>query len=207
MNLTEVFARHSDGNPDTAALVTPVPRPSIKDQLATLDKLGLHAQDGVTAADIADDPQAAKALKQHPYVAAMHCLARDDDGGLTHHSQVTVVDLEHVVGPDSWADLVRSLAAAARSTSELGEVRVRQDPDRNRWVVRFQLGRVTRELHPRLDHDLADPEVLPWLFDAVCLPGWASAHVVHGQHVTVAYVDRWHVEELQRVLNMWKFAA
>ncbi|WP_151526693.1 hypothetical protein [Serinicoccus kebangsaanensis] len=207
MNLSEVFARHSDGSPDATALVTPASRPSARDQLATLERLGLSAQDGVTAADIAQDREAAQALRQHPYVAAMHCLARAPDGSLTHHPQVTIVDLEHVVGPDSYPDLVRSLAATAGSTSELSEVRGSQDPARNRWVVRFRLGRVTRELHPRLDHDLADPEVLPWIFDAVCLPGQASAHVRHGQHVTVAYVPRWHVDELQRVLNRWASTA
>ena len=116
-------------------------------------------------------------------------------------------DLNHVVGPDAYPDLVRKLAAAAGTSSELGEVHGGVDQARRRWVVRFRVGRVTRELHPHLDHDHADLQVLPWLFDAVCVPGQASAHVRHGQRITVAYVPRWHVDELQRVLNRWAFAA
>ncbi|OLT16747.1 hypothetical protein BJF80_05355 [Serinicoccus sp. CUA-874] len=207
MNITEVFARRSDGSPDRTALVTPARRPTPRDQLTTLERLGLEAQDGVTAEELRADREIAQALHDHPFVAAMHCLARDPEGNLTHHPRVTTVDLEHVVGPDSYPDLVRKLAAAAGSTPQLSEVRGSQDRERNRWVVRFRVGRVTRELHPRLDHDRADLEVLPWLVDAVCLPGQASAHVRHGQRITVAYVPRWHVDELQRVLDRWAFTA
>ncbi|WP_299520370.1 hypothetical protein [uncultured Serinicoccus sp.] len=207
MRLSEVFARHSAADDDAPMLVTPAIRPSAREQLATLERLGLSPQDGVTEADLLADREVAQAVRQHPYVAVMHCLARDADGGLTHHPHVTTVDLEHVVGPDSYPDLVRKLAAAAGSTSELGEVRGGVDRERNRWVVRFRLGRITREIHPRLDHDNADLDVLPWIFDAVCLPGQASAFVRHGQKITVAYVPRWHVDELQRVLDRWAFAA
>ena len=207
MRLSEVFARHSDAGDDAPMLVTPAIRPSAREQLATLERLGLSPQDGVTEADLLADAEVAQAVRQHPYVAVMHCLARDTDGELTHHPHVTTVDLEHVVGPDSYPDLVRKLATAAGSTGELGEVRGGVDRERNRWVVRFRLGRITREIHPRLDHDCADLDVLPWIFDAVCLPGQASAYVRHGQRITVAYVPRWHVDELQRVLDRWAFAA
>ena len=207
MALNDVFARHSDGRPDSPALVTPAIRPSAREQLATLDRLGLSAQDGVTETDLVGDKEVAQAVRRHPYVAALHCLARDGDGQLTHHPHVTMVDLEHVVGPDSYPDLVRKLAAAAGSTADLGEVHGGVDHERSRWIVRFRLGRITRELHPRLDHDNADLEVLPWIFDAVCMPGQASAYVRHGQRITVAYVPRWHVDELQRVLDRWAFAA
>ncbi|WP_298887364.1 hypothetical protein [uncultured Serinicoccus sp.] len=207
MRLSEVFARHSDASSDAPMLVTPAIRPSAREQLATLERLGLSPQEGVTEADLLADREVAQAVRQHPYVAVMHCLARDADGELTHHPHVTTVDLEHVVGPDSYPDLVRKLAAAAGSTSELGEVRGGVDRERDRWVVRFRLGRITREIHPRLDHDYADMDVLPWIFDAVCLPGQASAFVRHGQRITVAYVPRWHVDELQRVLDRWAFAA
>lgn len=207
MGLTEVFQRRSDGSPDGTTLSTPTLRPSVAEQFSTLARLGLEPQDGVDVEQVARDRDAVRILKQHPYVAAMHCMARDVDGGYTHHPRVTTVDLDHVVGPDSYPDLVRKLAATAGSTEALGEVHGGVDEERRRWVVRFRVGRVTRELYPHLDHDHADLDVLPWLFDAVCLPGMCSAHVRHGQRITVAYVPRWHVDELQRVLDRWAFAA
>lgn len=207
MGLTEVFHRRSDGNPDGPALSTPTVRPSVAEQFATLKRLGLEPESGVTPEEVARDRDASRILKQHPYVAALHCMARDEDADYTHHPRVTTIDLDHVIGPDSYPDLVRKLASAAGTTRDLGEVHGGVDEERRRWIVRFRIGRVTRELHPRLDHDHADLDVLPWLFDAVCVPGQASAHVRHGQRMTVAFVARWHVDELQRVLDRWAFAA
>lgn len=207
MTLSEVFQRHSDGNPETTPFSSPTVRPSVAEQYATLARLGLEPQDGVDVAEVSRDPKAGRILKAHPYVAAMHCMARGADGDYTHHPRVTSVDLEHVVGPSSYPDLVHKLAAAAGTTDLLSEVHGGVDEKRDRWVVRFKVGRVTRELHPRRDHDLADLDLLPWLFDAVCAGGVQPAHVRHGQRITVAYVPRWHVDELQRVLGRWAFAA
>ncbi|AXH96577.1 hypothetical protein [Ornithinimicrobium avium] len=177
------------------------------EQFATLTRLGLEPQAGVTAADVAKDRDAALLLKRHPYVAAMHCLARDADGDLTSHPRVTTVDLEHIVGPDSYPDLLRKLSTAAGTRYLLQDVSGGVHPDRSRWVVRFTFDGLTREIHPRLDHDRADPVVMPELFDAVAGPGQGAAHVRHGQTISVAYVPRRHVAELQRVLDQWATTA
>ncbi len=207
MALSDVFARRSDGSSEAATPVPPPVRPSVAEQFATLTRLGLEPQADVTAADVAKDRDAALLLKRHPYVAAMHAMARDADGDLTHHPRVTTVDLEHLVGPDSYPDLVRKLATAAGTTYLLQDVSGDVHPDRGRWVVRFTFDGLTREVHPRLDHDRADPVVMPELFDAVAGPGQGAAHVRHGQTITVAYVPRRHVAELQRVLDQWKMTA
>lgn len=207
MGLSDVFARRSDGSSEAATPVPPPVRPSVAEQFATLTRLGLEPQAGVTAADVARDREAALLLKRHPYVAAMHALARDAAGGLTHHPRVTTVDLEHVVGPDSYPELVRKLATAAGTTYLLQDVSGGVDAERGRWVVRFTFDGLTREVHPRLDHDRGDPVVMPELFDAVAGPGQGVAHVQHGQTVTVAYVPARHAQELQRVLRQWAMTA
>src|SRR5690606_16302996 len=153
----EVFQRRSDGSSEPPTPVPPPARPSVAEQVATLARLGLEPTDGVTAADIAADRDAALLVKRHPYAAAMHCLARDAGGNFTHHPRVVTVDLEHVVGPDSYPALVRKLAEGAGTTHLLDEVIGGVDRERGRWVLRFTFGGLTREIHPRLDHDRADP--------------------------------------------------
>ena len=207
MGLADVFQRRSDGSSEPATPVPPPVRPSVAEQLATLSRLGLEAQDGVTATEITADRDATLLLKRHPYAAALHCLARDADGGFTHHPRVTTVDLEHVVGPDSYPALVRRLAAAAGTSHLLGEITGGLDRERGRWVLRFACGGVTREIHPRYDHDRVDPAVLTEIFDAVAGPGQKAAQVRHGQTVTVAYVPSRHAGELQRVLDHWAALA
>ncbi len=207
MALSDVFARRSDGSSEAPPPVPPPTRPSVAEQFATLARLGLEPHDGVTAADVAKDRDAALLLKRHPYVAAMHAMARDADGELTSHPRVTTVDLEHVVGPDSYPDLLRKLATAAGTTYLLADVTGGVDRERGRWVVRFTFDGLTREIHPRLDHHRADPVVMPELFDAVAGPGQGAAHVRHGQTISVAYVPRRHVQELQRVLHQWSTTA
>lgn len=207
MGLTEVFQRRSDGSSEPATPVPPPVRPSVAEQVATLSRLGLEPEDGVTATDVAADREAALLLKRHPYAAALHCLARDADGGFTHHPRVTTVDLEHVVGPDSYPALVRKLAEAAGTSHLLGELTGGVDRARGRWLLRFTIGGVTREIHPRLDHDRADPAVMPEIFDAVAGPGQKAAYVRHGQTISVAYVPTRHAAELQRVLDRWASLA
>ena len=160
MALADVFQRRSDGSSEPPTPVPPPVRPSVAEQIATLARLGLEPQ-GVTAADVAADKDATLLLKRHPYAAALHCLARDADGAFTHHPRVTTVDLEHVVGPDSYPALVRKLADAAGTSHLLGEVTGGIDRAGARWVLRFTFDDVTREIHPRLDHDRADPGSCP----------------------------------------------
>lgn len=207
MGLTDVFQRRSDGSSEPATPVPPPVRPSVSEQLATLSRLGLEPEDGLTAADVAADREAAQLLKRHPYAAALHCLARDPDGGFTHHPRVVTVDLEHVVGPDSYPALVRKLAGAAGTSHLLGDVSGGVDPARGRWVLRFTIGGVTREIHPRRNRDRADPWVMAEIFDAVAGPGQKAAHVRHGQTISVAYVPSRHAGELQRVLDRWASLA
>lgn len=207
MALSDVFARRSDGSSEGPTPVPPPVRPSVAEQFATLTRLGLEPQDGVTAHEVAQDRDAAILLKRHPYVAAMHSLARDDAGDLTHHPRVTTVDLEHVVGPDSYPDLLRKLATTAGTTYLLGEVTGGVRPELSRWVLRFTFDGLTRELHPRLDQHQADLAVMPEIFDAVSGPGQGAVHVRHGQTLTVAYVPQRHVGELQRVLDQWAMTA
>ena len=207
MGLADVFQRRSDGSPEPATPVPPPVRPTVAEQVATLSRLGLEPQDGVTAADLTGDREAALLLKRHPYTAALHCLARDTEGSFTHHPRVVTVDLEHVVGPDSYPNLVRKLAAAAGTSHLLREVSGDVDRQRGRWVLRFTFDGLTREIHPRLDHDRADPAVMTEIFDAVAGPGQRSAQVRHGQTISVAYVPARHVGELQRVLDRWASLA
>ncbi|GGK72779.1 hypothetical protein [Ornithinimicrobium pekingense] len=203
MGLADVFQRRSDGSSEPPTPVPPPVRPSVAEQFATLSRLGLEPQDGVTATDVSADREAAILLKRHPYTAALHCLARDPGGGFTSHPRVTTVDLEHVVGPDSYPALVRKLADAAGTAHLLGDVVGGVDRERGRWVLRFTFDGVTREIHPRLDHDRADAGVMPEIFDAVAGPGQRAAQVRHGQTISVAYVPSRHEGELQRVLDRW----
>lgn len=202
MGLAEVFQRRSDGSSEPPTPVPPPVRPSVGEQMATLSRLGLQPE-GVTAGDITADREATLLLKRHPYAAALHCLARDPDGGFTHHPRVTTVDLEHVVGPDSYPDLVRKLATTAGTSHLLGEVVGGVDRERGRWLLRFTIDGLTREIHPRLDHDRADPLVMSEIFEAVAGPGQKPAQVRHGQTISVAYVPARHAGELQRVLDRW----
>lgn len=206
MALADVFQRRSDGSSEPPTPVPPPVRPSVAEQVATLSRLGLEPQ-GITAADIAADRDAALLLKRHPYAAAMHSLARDADGALTHHPRVTTVDLEHVVGPDSYPALVRKLAETAGTSHLLGEVTGGVDRERGRWLLRFTFDDVTREIHPRLDHDRADPGVMTEIFESVAGPGQKPAQVRHGQTISVAYVPSRHAGELQRVLDRWASLA
>lgn len=206
MSLADVFSRRSDGSSEAARPVTPPARPSVAQQLATLTRLGLEPQ-GVSAADLAADPEAAALIKAHPYVAAMHALARDSDGAFTHHPRVVTVDLEHLVGPDSYPNLVRRLADAAGTAGLLGEVSGSRDDERARWTLRFTFDGLTREIHPLLDHDRADADVLPEIYAAVAGPDQRPAQIRHGQTVTVAYVPSRLRAELQRVLDLWASQA
>lgn len=206
MALADVFQRRSDGSSEPPTPVPPPVRPSVAEQVATLSRLGLEPQ-GLTAADIAADTDAALLVKRHPYAATMHCLARDDDGAFTHHPRVTTVDLEHVVGPESYPSLVRKLADAAGTTHLLREVVGGVDRERGRWILRFTFDGLTREIHPRLDHDRADPAVMTEIFEAVAGPGQRAAQVRHGQTISVAYVPSRHAGELQRVLDRWASLA
>lgn len=206
MGIADVFSRRSDGSSEAATPVPPPVRPSVAEQVATLSRLGLEP-DGVTVADLTEDREAALLCKQHPYVATMHALARDEDGELTHHPKVATVDLEHVVGPDSYPDLVRKLADAAGTSAMLRDVTGSEDRARGRWTLRFTFGGLTREIHPLLDHDRADADVLTEIFEAVAGPDQRPASVRHGQTVTVAYVPSRHRAELQRVLDRWAMQA
>lgn len=206
MGIADVFSRRSDGSSEAATPVPPPVRPSVAEQVATLSRLGLEP-DGVSPADLAQDKEAALLIKRHPYVATMHGLARDADGGFTHHPRVTTVDLEHMVGPDSYPDLVRKLADAAGTSGMLGAVTGSVDRARGRWTLRFTFDGLTREIHPLLDHDRADADVLTEIFDAVAGPDQRPAHVRHGQTITVAYVPSRHRAELQRVLDRWAMQA
>lgn len=207
MGIAEVFARRSDGSSEPATLVPPPVRPSVAEQFATLARLGLEPQDGVTASEVAADRDAALILKRHPYAAALHALARDESGNLTHHPRVTTVDLEHMVGPDSYPDLMVKLAATAGTSDLLTGVSGGAQPELGRWLLRFTFDGLTRELHPRLDHQRADLGVMPDLFDAVAGPGQDAVHVRHGQTISVAYVPSRHAAELQRVLDGWAMQA
>jgi hypothetical protein len=206
MGIADVFTRRSDGRSEPATPVPPPVRPSLRDQLATLARLGLEPV-GATAEEIAGDREVVAWARQHPYVATMHALARGQDGELTAHPRVTTVDLEHVVGPDSYPDLVRKLAATAGTTGLLGDVSGSVDRARGRWVLRFTVGGLTREIHPLLDGTRADADVLTEIFQAVAGPDQRPASVRHGQTVTVAYVPSRHRAELQRVLDRWASLA
>lgn len=206
MGIADVFNRRSDGSSEGPTPVPPPVRPSVAEQVATLTRLGLEP-DGVSAADLAADQEAAVLIKRHPYVAAMHGLARDADGGFTHHPRVVTADLEHVVGPDSYPNLVRKLADAAGTSGMLGEVTGSRDEARGRWTLRFTFDGLTREIHPLLDHDRADADVLTEIFEAVAGPDQRPAKVRHGQTVTVAYVPSRHRAELQRILDRWAMQA
>lgn len=206
MGLADVFSRRSDGSSEAATPVPPPVRPSVAEQVATLSRLGLEP-DGVSPADLAEDREAAALIKAHPYVATMHALARDADGAFTHHPRVVTVDLEHVVGPDSYPDLVRKLADAAGTSAMLGEATGTVDEARGRWTLRFTFDGLTREIHPLHDHDRADVDVLREIFEAVAGPDQRPAQVRHGQTVSVAYVPSRHRAELQRVLDRWASQA
>lgn len=201
MGLAEVFQRRSDGSAEPPTRVPPPTPPSVAEQVATLTRLGLEPQ-GVTVADIEADRDAALLLRRHPYVAALHCLSRDGDG-LTSHPRVTTIDLEHVVGPDSYLHLLRRLAGTAGTADLLEEVSGGVDQPRGRWILRFTFDGVTREIHPRLDGDRVDPLVLREIAEAVAGPTLRPALVRHGQRVSLAYVPPRHAGELQRVLDAW----
>ncbi len=190
MGIADVFTRRSDGRSEPATPVPPPTRPSLRDQLATLARLGLEPV-GTTVQEIVEDREVLAWARQHPYVAPLHALARGEDGELTSHPRVTTVDLEHVVGPGSYPDLVRKLAATAGTTGLLGDVSGSVDRARGRWVLRFTVGGLTREIHPLLDGTRADADVLTEIF----------------QTVTVAYVPSRHRAELQRVLDRWASLA
>ena len=206
MGIADVFSRRSDGSSEAATPVPPPVRPSVAEQVATLSRLGLEPV-GVTVADLTDDREATLLIKKHPYVATMHGMARDQEGNLTHHPKVTTVDLEHVIGPDSYPDLVRKLAGAAGTLGMLSDVTGSVDRARGRWTLRFTFGGLTREIHPLLDHDRADADVLPEIYQAVAGPDQRPAKVRHGQTVTVAYVPSQHRAELQRILDRWAMQA
>lgn len=203
MGIADVFRRRSDGSSEGPTPVPPPMRPSISEQLTTLSRLGVEPGHGVDAKVIAQDREAAAWVKRHPYAALLHCLSRDRDGKLTHHPRVVSVDLEHVVGPDSYPNLLRRLAEGAGTSHLLQEVSGDLDRERGRWVVRFTFDGLTEQIHPRLDHDRADPVVLPVLYGAVAGKGQRPAHVRHGQMVTVVYAATRHAAELQRVLDRW----
>lgn len=207
MGIADVFRRRSDGSSEAATPVPPPIRPSITEQLATLSRLGIEPEHGVTAEEIAGDREAAGWVKRHPYAALLHCLSRDDDGNLTHHPRVVSADLEHVVGPESYPALLRRLAAAAGTSHLLEDVSGGLDPERGRWTVRFTFGGLTQEIHPLFDRDRADPGVMTELFKAVAGPGQWPAQVRHGQLITVVYAPRRHAGELQRVLDRWASTA
>ncbi|HSP60976.1 MAG TPA: hypothetical protein VLO09_07935 [Ornithinimicrobium sp.] len=203
MGAFEMFTRGNDGSEEPSTPVPPPVRPSVGEQLGTLARLGLETQDGVSAQDVADDRDAAGWVKLHPYVAVLQVMARGEDGSLTRHPRVTTVDLDHLVGPESYPELVRKLADAAGTTHLLSEVEGGVDEERGRWLVRFTFDDVTREIHPRRDHDRADPVVMPELFSAVAGAGQRPAYVRHGRSMTVAYVPARHAGELQRVFSRW----
>lgn len=139
MGIADVFTRRSDGRPEPPTPMPPSARPSLRDQLSTLSRLGLEPV-GTTTEEIAGDREVTAWARLHPYAATMHALARGEDGELTHHPRVTTVGLEHMVGPDSYPDLVRKLADAAGTTGLLGEVTGAVDTQRGRWVLRFTFG-------------------------------------------------------------------
>lgn len=199
----DIFTRGDDGSEERPTPVPPPVRPSVGEQLGTLARLGLEAQDGVSAADIAEDRDAVGWVKLHPYVAVLQVMARAEDGSLTRHPRVTTVDLDHLVGPESYPELVRKLADAAGTSHLLSDVVGGLDEERGRWQVRFTFDDVTREIHPRRDHDRADPVVMPELFTAVGGAGQRPAYVRHGRSMTVAYVPARHAGELQRVFSRW----
>ena len=203
MGAFEIFTRGKDSSEEPPTPVPPPVRPSVGEQLGTLARLGLETEGGVGAQDIADHPDAAGWIKLHPYVAILQVMARGEDGSLTRHPRVTTVDLDHLVGPDSYPELVCKLADAAGTTHLLERVEGGVDEERGRWVVRFTFEDLTREIHPRRMQDRVDPVVMPELFAAVAGAGQRPAYARHGRSMTVAYVPARHAGELQRVFSRW----
>ena len=206
MGILDVFSKRGSGSPEPPAAVPPAQKPSVAVQVQTLSRLGLEPQDGVTAEVIAQDPEAAAWVRRHPYAALVHCLARDPDGDLTHHPKVVHIDPGFVKDADSYPAVLRRLAEAAGTSDLLQDVSGELDRDHDRCVLRFTVDGLTREIHPRLNHDRADLDVMQDLYEAVSGPGQRHAQIGHGQDVTVAYVPARHAAELQRVFDTWAWS-
>lgn len=160
--LKRLFGFSAAGTILAASSVLEQSSPSMDEQIAAFEEIGLHMSEGLSKEDLLQSFDASE-FENDPFFLLLFAFGSEIQSrpwGRFFSSQVWNFDLEAVSDDESYPDILKRMAVISGTEHLLSGVTSQLDWDRGKASLGYTMGRFSRALSPKIDNDWADPQTI-----------------------------------------------